>query len=71
MKLISATAATLVLVPSFVQASDGARVSPSASFFGLYGLFWIAGIVGSGYALGKRGNSISGWRVSRVVRKEY
>ena len=51
MKLISATAATLVLVPSFVQASDGARVSPSASFFGLYGLFWIVGIVGSGYAL--------------------
>ncbi len=51
MKLISTTAAMLVLVPSFVQASDGARLSPSASFFGIYGLFWIAGIVGSVYAL--------------------
>ncbi|MBT4887528.1 MAG: sodium-translocating pyrophosphatase, partial [Planctomycetaceae bacterium] len=41
----------VLLTPSFVQASGANRVSPSVSFFSLYGLFWIAGIVGSGYAL--------------------
>ena len=50
MKLISAAAAMVVLVPSFVQASDASRVPPSASFFGIYGLFWILAILGSGYA---------------------
>jgi len=50
-QLISAAAATVVLVPSFVQASDASRVPPSASFFGIYGLFWILAIIGSGYAL--------------------
>jgi inorganic pyrophosphatase/K(+)-stimulated pyrophosphate-energized sodium pump len=50
-KLISAAAAMVVLVPSFVQASDASRVPPSASFFGIYGLFWIVAIIGSGYAL--------------------
>ena len=51
MKLISAAAAMVVLVPSFAQASDASRVPPSASFFGIYGLFWIVAIIGSGYAL--------------------
>ena len=51
MKFISAAAAMVVLVPSFVQASDTSRVPPSASFFGIYGLFWIVAIIGSGYAL--------------------
>ncbi|HBP82699.1 MAG TPA: sodium-translocating pyrophosphatase, partial [Planctomycetaceae bacterium] len=41
----------VVLVPSFAQASDASRVPPSASFFGIYGLFWIVAIIGSGYAL--------------------
>ena len=41
MKFISAAAAMVVLVPSFVQASDTSRVAPSASFFGIYVSFFI------------------------------
>ena len=42
--------AAAIFVPSLALASDGAG-APAASFFSRYGLFWIIGLAGSGYAL--------------------